>query len=90
MTRCSGSRATFDDGDRCVRSTTVRNQVLHELGKSADAHIDGQCLPIARERRPIEIVDRVLAMCRHQHDRLRVVAVCQRVYLQRPHSRRQR
>ena len=52
-----GCGTSFDDCDGRVGAAPVCNQVLHEHGKPPDTHVNRKRLALARERRPVEIVD---------------------------------
>ena len=62
------SRTVLDDGNRGFRWPAVGNEVAGQIGKAPDGHIYSQCLPVPRQRCPVESIDRILAVPGHQHD----------------------
>ena len=56
----------------------MRQQLGTERLELRDAHVKRKCLMFLRERPPIDIVERVLAMRRDKSHRLRVIAMRQR------------
>ncbi len=54
------------------------DQPVHEFGKTTDGHVEHEGLLISRQRRPVQGIDRVLAVRGNKDHRLRQVSVRQR------------